>query len=217
MTVNQGGRPSKAPERIAEILSATVGVVAREGLAGVTFAKVAEAAGLQRTLVHHYFGSRDQLIGAFIDHAVGAIGTEILSRDAGESLHERVTSLFATGAYRSPDDLAVWLELVALSTRDPEVRQRLHALWADRWLPALEAQLAEQYPGAPSDAVTTAAYALACLFEGHWSFSAQDLADERRQRQAERAALLVLDRLDAAQAAAAEAPEAAEAESAETN
>lgn len=178
-------------------MQATVSVVAHEGLAGVTFAKVAEAAGLQRTLVHQYFGSRDQLIGAFIDHAVSAIGTEILNRGSGQSLRERVRSVFATEAYRSREDLTVWIELVALSARDEEARRHLNVLWADRWLPALEAQLSEAYPEASDDAVSTAAYSLACLFEGHWALSMQDVVDERRRHQAERAALLVLDQLEA--------------------
>lgn len=195
MTVNQVGRPSKAGERIPEILRATAEVVVREGLAGVTFAKVAESAGMQRTLVLHYFGSRDELLGAFIEHAVGALGTEIFRRDPGLSLRERVLSLFAPGAYRSHEDLVVWTELVALSARDAEVRRRLRELWTGLWLPELEALLAAHCPGASADDVADTVYALVCLFEAHWAFSIQDVADERRRRQVERAALLILDRL----------------------
>ena len=94
---------------MAEILRATVAVVAREGLAGVTFAKVADEAGLQRTLVLHYFGSRDQLLSAFIDHTMGDTGTEILNRGSGEQpLRERVISMFGPQAYPSHDVLVVW-------------------------------------------------------------------------------------------------------------
>ena len=39
-------------------------VVARDGLADTTIAKVAEAAGLQRTLVLHYFRDREALMTA---------------------------------------------------------------------------------------------------------------------------------------------------------
>ncbi|MFI7122353.1 TetR/AcrR family transcriptional regulator [Amycolatopsis sp. NPDC049868] len=195
MTVNQVGRPSKAGERIPEILRATAEVVVRDGLAGVTFAKVAEVAGMQRTLVLHYFGSRDDLIGAFIEHAVGAMGTEIFRRDPGLSLRERVLSLFAPGAYRTREDLVVWTELVALSARDEHVRRRLRELWTELWLPELEALLAAHSPGASSDDVADTVYALVCLFEAHWAFSIQDVVDERRRRQVERAAALILDQL----------------------
>ncbi len=49
MMENKIGRPSKAQERSYEILQAAVSVVAREGLEGITFAKVAEASGKQRS------------------------------------------------------------------------------------------------------------------------------------------------------------------------
>ena len=176
-------------------MQATAGVVARDGLVGATLSKVAAAAGLQRTLVLHYFGSRDALIGAFIDHAVAAYGTAMLRGGAEDSLQRRIDAMFAPGAYRRREDLVIWSELVALSAREPAVRTRLHALWADRWLPELEAQLADQYPNAHSDAVAAAAYALACLFEAHWAFSVQGITNQRRQRQAKLAARGVLDRL----------------------
>ncbi|WP_051025642.1 MULTISPECIES: TetR/AcrR family transcriptional regulator [Nocardia] len=197
MTVNQVGRPSKAKERIPEILEAAYAVVVRDGLAGVTFSKVAEAAGLQRTLVLHYFGSRDELIGAFIDHVVGAMGTEIVRRHADLPLRQRVTAAYAPGAYRSRDDMVVWAELVALSARDPAVRRRLHDLWTERWLPELEAALAERYPEVSGEDVSAAAYALVCLFEAHWALDIQDVVDERRQRHVERAAMVILDSLGA--------------------
>lgn len=196
MTVKQVGRPSKVEERTAEILGATLAVVARDGLAGVTFAKVAEEAGLRRTLVLHYFGSREQLIAAFIDHVMGDVGTEILHRGSDEHpLRDRVGMMLAPGAYRSRDDLVVWKELVTLSARDPEVATRMRELWGARWLPDLEAQLSKEYPSAPAPDVAASAYALACLFEGHWGFSLQGVADGARTRHVQRAALGILDRL----------------------
>lgn len=196
MIVNQSGRPSKVGERRAEILQATLGLVAKEGLAGVTFAKIAEATGLQRTLVLHYFGNRDELVEAFIDHAVSAIGAYTLHRNPGDSVRQRISSAFAPGAYRTDDDLAVWTEMVALSARDTTVRQRLRALWTEHWLPDLESQLVEQYPGVPRETIDATAYTLACLFEAHWAFSVQDVVNEERQRQVERMALFILDRLE---------------------
>ncbi|WP_051025638.1 TetR/AcrR family transcriptional regulator [Nocardia aobensis] len=195
MTVNQVGRPSKANERIREILEATFAVAVREGLAGVTFSKVADAAGLRRTLVLHYFGSRDELIGAFIDHVVGAMGSEIVHRHGDLPLRLRVAAAYAPGAYRSRDDMVVWAELVALSARDPAVRERLHDLWTQRWLPDLEAVLAERYPAVGAEDVSAAAYALVCLFEAHWALDIQGVVDERKQQQVERAAMVILDGL----------------------
>ena len=94
MIENKIGRPSKVHERSYQILQAAVSVVAREGLEGITFVKVAEAAGMQRTLVLHYFSTRAELMNAFIEHYIAKMGTEILHRFSGKPLSEHIVMLF---------------------------------------------------------------------------------------------------------------------------
>lgn len=198
MTVNKVGRPSKAPERIAEILQATATVVARDGLASTTLSMVAAQARMQRTLVLHYFGTRDRLLRAFVDEAVAAYGTGMLRAQTDLPVARRIESMFAPGAYHSRDDLVVWSELVALAARDHQVRDRLRELWAGQWLPDLEQQLADEYPSAEGDAIGAAAYGLACLFEAHWAFHLQDVTGPDRQRQGRQAARAILASLSGA-------------------
>lgn len=198
MTVNKVGRPSKAKERGAQILRAARSVVAADGFANTTLSRVAAAAGVQRTLVLHYFGSRDGLMRAFITDAVAAYGDAMLRLDAAEPIKDRVARMFEPGAYTNRDDLVVWCELVALSAREPVVRERLTELWTQRWLPALERQLADAYPGATSAQIAGTAYALACLFEAHWAFHLQGVDDPERIEQGQRAARALLATLDAA-------------------
>lgn len=192
MTVNKVGRPSKAKERIAEILRAARSVVAAEGFSATTLSRVATAAGVQRTLVLHYFGNRDGLMRAFITDAVAAYGDAMLRLGADEPIERRVASMFEPGAYESRDDLVVWCELVALAARESVVRERLRELWSERWLPGLEQQLAVAFPAASPDQVATTAYALACLFEAHWAFHLQGVDSPERTDQAQRAARTLL-------------------------
>jgi AcrR family transcriptional regulator len=192
MTVNKVGRPSKAEERMAQILRAMAGVVAKDGLASATLARVAEAAGLQRTLVLHYFGSRSRLLQAFVDEAVAAYGTAMLRVGEDSTVNRRLDAMFAPGAYRDRGDLVLWLELVALGARDGQVGERLRALWTQRWLPDLEQQLHAQYPSATNGDIQGAAYALACLFEAHWMFHVQGVGGPERADQARQAARAVL-------------------------
>ncbi|UGT53056.1 TetR/AcrR family transcriptional regulator [Nocardia asteroides] len=173
MTVNKVGRPSKAKERGAQILRAARSVVAADGFANTTLSRVAAAAGVQRTLVLHYFGSRDGLMQAFITDAVAEYGDTLLRLGADAPIEDRVARMFEPGAYAQRDDLVVWCELVALAAREPVVRQRLTELWNERWLPGLEHQLSTAYPAAPPEQVAATAYALACLFEAHWAFHLQ--------------------------------------------
>ncbi|MFI6369219.1 TetR/AcrR family transcriptional regulator [Nocardia sp. NPDC050630] len=198
MTVNKVGRPSKARERIAHILRAMAGVVARDGLANATLSQVASAAGMQRTLVLHYFGSRDGLMQAFVNGAVGAYGASMLRADTEEPVDRRIDAMFEPGAYRSREELVIWIELVALGARDATVRERLCALWTEQWLPELERQLNTEYPSANADDVARAAYALACLFEAHWAFHLQGITGADRQRQVQHAARTIVATLSGA-------------------
>lgn len=195
MMENKIGRPSKAHERSFEILQAAVSVVAKEGLEGITFAKVAKASGMQRTLVHHYFASRADLMNAFIEHYISKMGTEIIHRFSGKPLNERILMLFTPDVYRNQEDLIVWFELVAQSARNPFIQKMLHDLWTRHWLPDFENQLVQEFPNAPQEAISSAAYVLACLFEAHWGFSIQGVTDKQRQKQMEQTALLILNGL----------------------
>ncbi|WP_051081385.1 MULTISPECIES: TetR/AcrR family transcriptional regulator [unclassified Arthrobacter] len=51
------------------LLRAAVDVVAQKGLRGLTYRAVAEAAGVNNSLVAHHFGSRDALIAAALQWA----------------------------------------------------------------------------------------------------------------------------------------------------
>ncbi len=198
MTVNQVGRPSKTAERTAQILSATQTVVARAGIAGTTLSAVAEEAGLQRTLVLHYFGTREALMQAFIAQAVAGYGRQMLARGGRKPIGERIGLLFGGRAYRSRDELLVWSELVALAARDEGVRKQLQVLWTKWWLPELERQLAEEFTGASRQKIAGAAYAIAGLFEAHWWFHLQGLTGVNRRTQAQYAVGLILSDLNKA-------------------
>lgn len=169
-----------------------VAVVAREGLADTTMAKVAEAAGMQRTLVLHYFRDRDALMTAFIGEAVAAYGEGMLPVGATGSLEDRVCRLFEPGAYRDAADLVIWTELVALAARDGDVRRQLRDLWTRLWLPEIEELLAAEYPTGAPDQIAATAYALAALVEAYWAFHLQGVSGPARRRQLQDAARTLL-------------------------
>ena len=60
-------RPSVKTERTAEILDAFERSVARFGVEGSTLERIAEEAGLRRSLLRHYVGNRDDLLDALVE------------------------------------------------------------------------------------------------------------------------------------------------------
>lgn len=180
-----------AGQRRAEILGAMADVVARKGLAEVTAAEVAAAAEVPRTLVFHYFKDRTGLVTAFIDEFVGSYGDRMfLAGD--ESPREKVHLAFGPGFYRSGRDLLIWLDLVALAGRDGRVRDRLRALWTERWLPPVAQLLRTAHPAATEAQADAVAYGLLCLIEAHWAFQAQGVDQPERTDQARAAATALL-------------------------
>ncbi|MCO4758868.1 MAG: TetR/AcrR family transcriptional regulator [Oceanospirillaceae bacterium] len=64
------GRPSKKEERTEEILLAFQRCVSRFGLEGSTLERIAEEAGLKRSLVRHFVGNRDELVAMLADRVI---------------------------------------------------------------------------------------------------------------------------------------------------
>jgi AcrR family transcriptional regulator len=70
-----GRPPSDAPERI---LDAAYEVLARDGYAGLTTAKVAAASGQNKALISYYYGSKQGLVAAVARRVSEAITEEVL-------------------------------------------------------------------------------------------------------------------------------------------
>ena len=66
MTVSRGRRPG-APDTRAEVLAAARASFAEKGFRGTTIRAVASAAGVDPALVHHYFGTKDDLFVAALE------------------------------------------------------------------------------------------------------------------------------------------------------
>ncbi len=64
------GRKSKAVERRTEILGHLIHLLDEEGLEGATFAKISKRMGVNKSLVAHYFESKEEMMVALADHII---------------------------------------------------------------------------------------------------------------------------------------------------
>ncbi len=84
MSVTQRSVASTA--RRAQILEATIAVIAEEGFARASFSRIGERAGLSSTrLISYHFTGKDELVGALVEHVIGAIGSYVGERVAREA------------------------------------------------------------------------------------------------------------------------------------
>lgn len=123
--------------RREEILTATVDLVDRLGLAAVRVGDVAAELGISASLVFYHFGTKDDLVAEAFAHAVerdlGRIDKALAPDDPVEQLR-RLLHLYApTG---QAVGWRVWIDAWALAQREPHIRKVLRKL-DDRWEVAL--------------------------------------------------------------------------------
>jgi AcrR family transcriptional regulator len=140
------------------LLRATVHVVAREGLRGLTYRAVAEEAGVANTLVAHHFGTRDALLQAAMEWAAEqSIGISLLEPATGrlEDFAAGLADLVAEDA----DMQAFQYELALEGRRRPELRPAAQRMYGS-YIEATRRELMRLGLDEPTDDLARAVFAL---------------------------------------------------------
>ena len=192
------GRPSLKKQRSAEILAAFERCVARSGVAGSTLKRIAEEAGVKRTLLRHYIGNREELVfalGAKIERRfieqTDALFDALPEEGRVDAL---VTHLFHPSAQTSAQDIAIAQALITASETYPELGERMRA-WVLRFDAGLCKELAAEYPHASKADVQAVSYGVLGIY-----FNVDSLAPlalpQRFGRAARRAAQRLIQTLE---------------------
>jgi AcrR family transcriptional regulator len=78
-------------DRRQEILAAAAGVFAQHGFRGSTTRRIADAAGVNEVTLFRYFGSKDVLLRAAIEHLAESVGVTVLPADPVNPAEELTT------------------------------------------------------------------------------------------------------------------------------
>ncbi len=161
------GRPSLRDVRTEEILTAYETCVARHGLDGATQDRIAEEAGVKRTLLRHYLGNKDEMVDALIDHVVARFNAETDQMIAALPATGRPKALLdilfgPLGITESASVLTI-NALGAASDRFPKARTGLLAA-IDRMLDAIAKELCDAYPKAGEEQCRVAAHGICHLY-----------------------------------------------------
>ena len=136
-----------------EILTATVDLVDRLGLAAVRVGDVAAELGVSASLVFYHFGTKDDLVAEAFAHAVERDLARIDKALAPDDPVERLRRLLHLyGPTGQAVGWRVWIDAWALAQREPHIRKVLRRL-DDRWEVAFR-QVVED--GVASDVFTCA-------------------------------------------------------------
>ena len=139
------GRPRVAAESLNPILLATVGLIAERGTASVSMRDIAAAAGVSVGRLQHHFENRRNLVRRAQTWYLQSVVEELAAISAGPSgVWDRLMGMClhaAAGGDRGRR-VAVWIDLLAQSPRDPEVRA-LVAEINERWCAVMEKIIGE--------------------------------------------------------------------------
>jgi AcrR family transcriptional regulator len=109
--------------RRRQIIDTARRLISERGDAGISTADVAEAAGVTRALVHHYFRGIDELLDAVIQQLLATVVPTSL--DAGAPVQERVPRNIATLLDMVEANRNIWLPALAADTGPNSASSRL--------------------------------------------------------------------------------------------
>lgn len=164
------GRKSLAVERREEILAAFERCIGQHGI-DVPLEVIADAAGVQRSLIRHYLGNRDELVDQVIARIAEAYPTqvaELIAPAQSGGVNLLLDALFAGQENPSDWDNVLAAVINTAHGRYPQAKQRIAQM-----LRAIVQQvadvLAHLHPGADQTVCYETAYGLLCLLYSHES------------------------------------------------
>lgn len=187
------GRKSLAPERREQILKALETCILEHGLAGSTFGRVAAIAGVQPSVIAHYFGSKEAVIDAVVERTTqryrDLFASHVLDRPAGQQLKAALDFLFGdTFAIRELE--IVMGELITASHHDDRIREHIRRMYSE-FEQVCRMAVKTAYPSAPPRRSRDVSYAIMCLADANATFSGIGFDSDYHERARRIAAAMI--------------------------
>lgn len=160
------GRPSKKQERTEQILQAFQRCVARFGLEGSSLERIAEEAGLQRSLVRHFVGNRDDLIEMLATRVITQSNQNwaefVNSLPKSEAVPELLNGLF-NEENSDPEFILVIESLIFAASQKPELQQQMQD-WLIHFSEEVSTLIARDFPKATEQELAAVSFGILSLY-----------------------------------------------------
>ena len=164
------GRKSLAEERTEQILDAFERCIVKYGYEGSSLEKIAEEAGVKRSIIRHYIGNREELTEALLSRIMKEEAdmteeaqTHLSAKDLRKSL---LDFLFLSDYDVESKHIEILLKALWYSAeKDERIRKLLHSFYQQGEL-EIRQSLEIIYPNAKQRQLDDTAFALLCLTEG---------------------------------------------------
>ncbi len=160
-------RPSLKSQRTEEILDAFQRCIVKDGIQGASLERIAEEAGMGRTILRHYVGNRDDLIVAlaerYVAHVLKTLDAFENALPKNDRVRAMVRMMFSNVTGFDHDENLVADALIIEANRLPEVNE-LMTMWFDRFVHMIETELQREHPNAKPAARRAAAVGIVSTF-----------------------------------------------------
>ena len=188
------GRKDLTAQRQDSILDAAEQCIAKYGLQGATLEKIASEAKINRGLIHHYVGNRNDVVQLMVERLLERYRTSFKNyasmQPEGNQAETIVDYYFDAWFELAPEDDILIMELLAESERDPHIHKLLLNLY--NWFETMIAkELIQRFPKADSETLHSVSYSLMLLAFSHATISWLGLPQAKRANVRSMAAQLI--------------------------
>ncbi len=159
-------RPKLVDYRKQQILDAFARSIVQHGIGGTTLEKIAESAGMRRSILRHYVGNRGDLIEEMANRILDRFDRridELKSIETGSNpVEELLEWLIPVESAQSQEEFTIFDALVSEAGRHPNL-DRLIRRHLERMLDGMTRTIAEVFAGATNGQCRDAAVSLAAL------------------------------------------------------
>jgi AcrR family transcriptional regulator len=158
--------------RREQILEAVEKSITKNGLAGTTLSRIAESAGVQQSLIAHYFGNKEAVISAAVERTLGNFRAGFEETLRGVPPARQLATLMDVlfGGAMTDRRFGLMVDvLIADSYFSTTTRAAVRALYED-FQRMLRQAVDASYPRAPAADRAAVAYGLLCLADANNTF-----------------------------------------------
>ena len=174
-------RKSLKEVRSEQILVAYATCIARYGFEGATQERIAEQADVKRSILRHYLGNREEMIGALIDH-VGKDWKTQTEELVNALPHNRRVSvllefLFDKNYVVDRNSILILHALITAAEQHPDINSMLID-WTNQFVQIVEIELRLEYPEVADDLIFSVAFGVVGIYFNIDSFALHRPPDE---------------------------------------
>lgn len=168
------GRPSLVSQRKVEILEAFERCIAKHGLDGSSLERIAEEAGMKRSILRHYVGNRDDLVIALAEQVVTRYRQEfiaVLLDISGDNRIEQLLQFFFPATPIETTESVFVLESLIAASEEYPIVGKLLTEYVQELVDATTTQLKREFPSVSKGQCWIVSYGVVGICFNHESLA----------------------------------------------